>query len=102
MRLNTKPKKDHRRETNPHYLTKDWKNKKDKVWERDDYMCQICLDKGIEHHLVRNTKDVNFQGTVDHIKPLRLGGSDELHNLRLVGTRCHAVKSNQDKKLYKK
>lgn len=92
---------DHRHKTDSYYISKEWKRKKDYIWERDDSMCQICLDKGINHLLVRGTKDMNYQGTVDHTIPRNAGGSDEPSNLRLVGSRCHARKSNKDKKYYK-
>jgi 5-methylcytosine-specific restriction protein A len=83
------------------YHTKRWKLLKEKVWIRDEGMCQICLDKGINHFLMQGTKDMNYQGTVDHIKPRNAGGSDDIENLRLVGSRCHAKKSNQDKQYYR-
>ena len=104
MRIGRKKEtnQDHRAKTDPYYQSREWKRKRDKVWKRDKSLCQICADKNIIHPLARGTKYLDHQGTVDHIIPRNAGGSDELSNLRLVGSRCHAKKSGQDKKYYSK
>ena len=98
---NSKPTYDHREKTDSFYNSRKWKSLKDKVWSRDEFTCQICKEKGKLHFLQRGTKDIRFQGTVDHIVPRNAGGSDELDNLRLIGSSCHAKKSNKDKKYYR-
>ena len=99
-RLKSKVDNQEHRQADPYYQSQEHKYKRDLVWERDQGLCQICLDKGILHELVRGTKDITKQGTVDHRVPRKAGGSDDLSNLRLIGSIHHAKKSNQDKKYY--
>lgn len=100
MTIKGPQKNQEHRQGKAHYQSKDWKQKKNEVWHRDQSLCQLCKKKGIIHQLTRGTKDLNRQGTVDHIIPINAGGSDELTNLWLIGSIHHARKSNLDKKLY--
>ena len=50
---------------------------KRKVSQRDNYTCQAC--------------DQPTKGQVHHIKPRRLGGTDDLENLTLLCGRCHML-----------
>ena len=105
MKINTSrqysSKSQPHRQSKVYYQSKEWKRKRDQVWKRDNGICQECKDKGIIHQLIRGTKDLSRQGTVDHIKPREAGGTDDLENLRLIGSNHHAAKSNQDKKYYR-
>ena len=48
------------------YQSYKWRLIVNYIWDRDAGMCQICLRKGKKHFLVRGTKDMTQQGTVDH------------------------------------
>lgn len=60
-----------------------WSALRKKILERDNFLCQSCLKKGIaieaEH--------------VDHIKPKYLGGTDEPSNLQSLCVCCHKEKT---------
>lgn len=99
-RLKTKPPTQEHRQGNPYYQTKEWKYKKELVWLRDERLCQLCLSKNIIHPLIRGTRDLSKQGTVDHKIPREAGGTDDLDNLWLIGSNHHARKSNKDKIYY--
>lgn len=85
------------------YQSRDWKKDVDFVWERDKHMCQECLDRGRRHYLVRGTKDIDRQGTVDHDPPRPRNAPynpetyDHVDNLRLIGSRHHASKSSRER-----
>jgi 5-methylcytosine-specific restriction protein A len=79
--------------TSAYYQSHDWKRKVEAIWQRDKSLCQLCLEKGIIHQLERGIKDMNRQGTVDHVIQRKAGGTDELDNLRLIGSNHHATKS---------
>ena len=51
-----------------------------KVKKRDDYTCQICGERDPD------------STTVDHIRPLNFGGTDDLDNLRVLCHRCNSKK----------
>lgn len=102
MRIRTRKRVNKRdNTTDPYYQSADWRGKKNVVWVRDKYQCQRCKREGRIKVLERGTRDKNRQGTVDHIIPRNAGGSDELDNLELDCQRCHAKKSNEDKKRYR-
>lgn len=82
-----------RNNPDPYYQSNEWRRKVDYVWDRDRGLCQICLEKGISHQLVRGTKDLSKQGTVDHKEQRRKNGTDDYYNLRLIGSNHHASKS---------
>jgi len=85
------------------YQTKQWKDDVAYVWDRDRGLCQECLDKGRRHYLVRGTKNIDRQGTVDHIRPRPRNAPynpetyDHVDNLRLIGSRHHASKSSRER-----
>lgn len=85
------------RGNDPKYQSKEWKKKVDYVWIRDKALCQMCLEKGVLHPLTRGTKDIDKQGTVDHINNYRLSGLDDLDNLWLIGSRHHQSKSAKER-----
>ena len=59
----------------------DWVRLRSMVLERDR-VCVVCgSDRDLE---------------LDHVKPLSLGGSDELENLQLLCRVCHKEKSRRD------
>lgn len=84
------------------YQSPTWKKTVDFIWYRDKSLCQLCLQKGIMHPLIRGTKNINQQGTVDHKVQRINGGSDEYDNLWLIGSNHHAIKSAQEGNLKRK
>lgn len=68
------------------YNTKEWKTLRLTVLERDHYLCQSCLKKGLY-------VDGN---QVDHIIPRSQGGADTLNNLQTLCKSCHREKTAQE------
>lgn len=66
------------------------KNKREMVFKRDNYCCQVCGDE---------TEKGNR--TIDHIKRIEYGGTNDVANLRTVCKLCHD-KLNEDAYLEKK
>ena len=70
------------------YQSKAWKVLRMTVMERDCWLCQECLRRGI----------YNSATDVDHIIPRSQGGSDELDNLQALCHECHKSKTSGDNK----
>jgi 5-methylcytosine-specific restriction enzyme A len=63
-----------------------WTKLRKAILQRDHYLCQHCLAKGIA-----------TQGNhVDHIKPKAKGGTDEPSNLQVLCTKHHSAKSAKE------
>ena len=58
-----------------------WDSLRRQVYQRDDYTCGNCGDRGGPHG--------NAEIHAHHIVPLKNGGSDELTNLRSLCKTCH-------------
>jgi|SRR5688572_12360786 len=85
------------------YNSSTWKNTVNRIWARDNGICQLCKEKGIKHVLERGTKDLTRQGTVDHKIQRINGGSDTDDNLWLIGSNHHNAKRASEKnEMYKK
>lgn len=95
-----KPNNDHRKKTDPFYLSTFWKRLVSFIWLRDQGLCQECLRKGIYTQLRKPASNPEERGFVDHIKPRKAGGQDHEDNLQLLCKRCHDIKSNDEKKYY--
>ena len=63
-----------------------WRSLRKFVLIRDNYLCQICLSKG---KYVTATE-------VDHIVPLKEGGTNELNNLQSLCKSCHSRKTRHE------
>lgn len=61
--------------------------KKDKILVRDNYTCAYCGKRA---------------ATVDHVKPISLGGGNEPENLVAACSRCNAWKSSRSAEEFKK
>jgi 5-methylcytosine-specific restriction endonuclease McrA len=61
-----------------------WKRLRTTVFQRDDYTCQYCFERGGKLEC-------------DHIVPVSRGGNDELSNLATACFRCN--RSKRDKLL---
>ena len=81
-----------RKETNPFYLSKSWRDLRKRVLVRDAYTCQQCYQvvTGRNAH-------------VDHIVELIDGGSElDERNLRCMCSRCHGKKTQMMQELRRK
>lgn len=66
-----------------------WRKVRKLALTRDDYLCQICLDNG----------RITPGNTVDHKVPINNGGAPyALANLQTLCERCHAYKSQTERK----
>lgn len=63
-----------------------WRRLRERILERDKYLCQPCGAKG----------RVTEATAVDHILALANGGTDESSNLRAICDECHEAKTAQD------
>ena len=72
------------------YQSRLWKNTRQIVLDRDQYICQECK---------RNGRLAVTGRTVDHILGIKSGGSVfGLHNLEVLCDSCHARKSQGEKR----
>ncbi|MFM7578411.1 MAG: HNH endonuclease, partial [Microcystaceae cyanobacterium] len=56
------------------------------VRQRADFLCEYC-------HTSEQWQYINF--TIDHVIPLKLGGSNSIDNLALACFHCNRHKSNK-------
>lgn len=61
-------------------LPTDWDNRREDVYERDDYTCANCKANG---------NKPNIQLHAHHIVPRKQGGSHRLSNLKTLCSQCH-------------
>lgn len=66
------------------------------VYERDNFICQICLEKVILTKDIRTDQDYKLEASLDHIKPLSKGGKSVEENLRTICRSCNSVKGNRE------
>ena len=60
-----------------------WRRKRDEIFKRDKYTCQVCCRVGGELEL-------------DHIMNVARGGTDDDSNLRTICTACHKPKTHAE------
>lgn len=63
----------------------------DAIYQRDGGICQIC---GLPVHPAKGV-DNNWDGTIDHIKPLSVGGKHSMANCQLAHRICNSLKHQQ-------
>lgn len=63
----------------------------ERVYKRDKGICQIC---GMPVHSAKMSDD-NWDGTIDHIIPLSLGGEHSLENCQLAHRICNSLKCRE-------
>ena len=63
----------------------------ERLFKRDNGICQIC---GMPVHPVKLSDD-NWDGTIDHIVPLSLGGEHSLNNCQLAHRICNSLKCRE-------
>jgi 5-methylcytosine-specific restriction protein A len=70
-----------------HVYPINWQKIRIAVFQRDNYLCQVCKRMGILR-----------EGTeIDHIVSISQGGSHNLSNLQAICEYCHAEKSKQER-----
>lgn len=57
----------------------EWEDTRERVLERDFYLCQVCLTRTASE--------------VDHVVPKEAGGSDVDDNLQSICSICHEIKT---------
>jgi len=67
-----------------------WRRKRQGIFERDNYLCQIHLERG---ELEPVTLHGSRHGVCDHIMPKAEGGTDDDHNLQTICQACDREKS---------
>lgn len=70
------------------------KNKREKLAERDNYICYIC---GRKTNLRTNKQNNDFfdNMTIDHIVPKSKGGKSNIKNFKCCCRFCNSIKSNR-------
>ncbi|TNE83293.1 MAG: HNH endonuclease [Gammaproteobacteria bacterium] len=69
---------------------RDWDKRRVQVFERDNYLCQIHLNRGV---LVPVELHGANHGVCDHVIPTAEGGSNELANLQTICRDCDREKT---------
>ena len=72
-----------------------WQRKRERVFNRDGFLCQICKSNGIDKYV---TLHGSLCGICDHIIPKAEGGSDDESNLQTICKACDVVKTEQESK----
>lgn len=67
-----------------------WTRKREAVFKRDNFLCQICLHKGL---LVPVDLHGDNAGICDHKVPLSQGGTDDESNLQTICKPCDKHKT---------
>lgn len=63
-----------------------WRKLRNRILERDKYLCQVCLALGI----------VTPATEVDHIVNKAAGGTDDESNLQSICDHCHQAKTRSE------
>ena len=70
-----------------------WRRKRERLFERDNYLCCICLARGV-------LKPVDLHGpnhgVLDHIVPTTQGGTDDDDNLQTICQACDKEKTQRE------
>jgi len=70
-----------------------WRRKREKIFERDGYLCQEHLRAG---SVVVVTLHGRLSGICDHIVPLSEGGTDAERNLETLCQECSDIKTQAE------
>lgn len=70
-----------------------WRRKRERIFERDGYLCQIHLRQGVE---IIVTLHGAHAGVCDHKVPLSEGGTDDDENLQTICRACDKEKTQAE------
>lgn len=89
----TRNRNETKREQYSFYRTRQWSHLRQRVLDRDHYLCRYCQAIG---KLTPNSK------TVDHIVPVEAQPSskDDIDNLAVICRQCHHKKTEWEQKHY--
>ncbi|WP_022960289.1 HNH endonuclease [Spongiibacter tropicus] len=73
-----------------------WRNKRREIFERDNYLCQIHLERG---ELEPVTLHGERHGVCDHIIPSADGGTDADGNLQTICQACDKEKTQAESQM---
>lgn len=74
----------------------DWERKRERILQRDNYLCQVCLAEGRLEALVVGNPRHPLAAHVDHKIPKAQGGTDDDDNLQAISRRCHERKTARE------
>ncbi|MEX1669131.1 HNH endonuclease [Zhongshania guokunii] len=70
-----------------------WRSKRQRIFERDNYLCQIHLERGeLEPVALHGAR----HGVCDHIIPIAEGGTESDSNLQTICQSCDKAKTNAE------
>ena len=72
-----------------------WRRKRQRVFERDSYLCQMCASNGVITAIELSGPN---GGVCDHIKPKAEGGTDDESNLQTLCQGCDREKTKEEAK----
>lgn len=70
-----------------------WQRTREFIFNRDRFLCQICLSKGIYTAVELHGSN---HGVCDHIIPLTQGGTDDHNNLQTICQACDKIKTSKE------
>jgi 5-methylcytosine-specific restriction protein A len=70
-----------------------WSRKRERVFKRDGYLCQICFAKNILTSVELHGENA---GICDHIIPKAEDGTDDERNLQTICKACDKEKTQQE------
>lgn len=70
-----------------------WQRKRESVFKRDGFLCQICLRNGKQTVV---TLHGSLAGVCDHVIALAVGGSDDESNLQTICKNCDKIKTHAE------
>ena len=63
------------------------------LYADQDGICELCGERMLAAHEVKNNDDYQNMATIDHILRKRHGGDDHLLNVRAVHFKCNVARN---------
>ncbi len=70
-----------------------WRRKRQQIFKRDNYTCQVCKRIGIPEQGKDNSLEL------DHIINIASGGDESDNNLQTICHTCHKIKTQKESRL---
>lgn len=74
-----------------------WQRKRERIFRRDRFLCQICLEQGVLTSVELHGPN---HGVLDHKIPTAEGGDDTDANLQTICQQCDKEKTQEESKRY--